>query len=128
MHITEHPDPKKEPELWRRFWLQEIEDAHGEQVYEIEGSIYARVPYGQEYADMGSVAKEQSCHDCAVKEGQLHVPGCDVEICPRCQGQTISCGCAYYPEDSMQMKKAAQQLRRMPCPTKDDVRRLGFHV
>lgn len=33
------------------------------------------------------------CHDCRIKHGNYHHPGCDVERCPRCQGQLISCGC-----------------------------------
>jgi hypothetical protein len=35
------------------------------------------------------------CHDCGVKEGQLHLPGCDMERCPFCGNQLISCRCVY---------------------------------
>jgi hypothetical protein len=33
------------------------------------------------------------CHDCFIKQGGKHHPGCDAERCPRCAGQLISCGC-----------------------------------
>ena len=33
------------------------------------------------------------CHDCDAEEGQLHQLGCDMEICPICLGQLISCDC-----------------------------------
>jgi len=33
------------------------------------------------------------CHDCNIKHGNYHHPGCDVERCPKCEGQLISCGC-----------------------------------
>jgi hypothetical protein len=39
--------------------------------------------------------KRAICHDCGVMEGQLHLPGCDMERCPFCGHQLISCGRVY---------------------------------
>lgn len=33
------------------------------------------------------------CHDCNIAVGGHHHPGCDMERCPKCMGQLISCGC-----------------------------------
>ncbi len=32
---------------------------------------------------------------CGAKESKLHIPGCDMEQCPRCGWQAISCNCIY---------------------------------
>lgn len=51
-----------------------------------------RIRFGSEEQDWG--AGRGPCHDCVAEKGEFHVPGCDVERCPVCRGQIISCSCA----------------------------------
>lgn len=62
-----------------------------------DGIEMQRVRYGEEQDDWG--ANEHPCHDCAVVKGELHVPGCDVERCPKCGGQFGGCECDW-PESN----------------------------
>ena len=35
----------------------------------------------------------ERCDGCGIARGGVHHLGCDVERCPRCGGQLITCGC-----------------------------------
>jgi len=60
-----------------------------------DGEILDSVPYNPSDSD----DPERRCHDCNVKVGGFHHPGCDMERCPKCGGQLISCGCLEEGED-----------------------------
>jgi hypothetical protein len=36
---------------------------------------------------------DRRCPDCNIVNGRFHHLNCDMERCPRCLGQLISCGC-----------------------------------
>lgn len=77
-----------------RHWPSEIVAAQELKAIELYASEYARIAYGDEPGYDHALIREE-CHDCGVKIGELHVPNCDVENCPRCFGQIITCGCLW---------------------------------
>ena len=50
--------------------------------------ILPAVAYSPDYG-----GADQRCHDCGISRNGFHHPGCDMERCPKCEGQLISCGC-----------------------------------
>jgi rRNA maturation endonuclease Nob1 len=62
----------------------------------VGGNKFNRVRYGEEQDDWG--ADRQTCHDCGVRKGELHIFGCDVERCPVCGGQVVYCECKFDDE------------------------------
>jgi hypothetical protein len=53
---------------------------------------YPQIRYGLEPTDWGA-SSGKTCRDCGCPPGAYHHLYCDVECCPKCFGQAITCNC-----------------------------------
>ena len=87
------------------YMKKEIENEQKIKYFIENGKKYERIPYGDEIKyykyntddEYYSTYSNIPCHDCFVVKGQYHLNGCDVEVCPKCNGQLLSCDC-FSPE------------------------------
>jgi hypothetical protein len=61
-----------------------------EEPIELVDATYEPVRWGDEQTDWEHGPR---CGDCGVLPGGVHHPGCDIEECPRCHEQLITCEC-----------------------------------
>lgn len=54
----------------------------------LDGNVYDAIRVSPDCVDAHG-----DCYDCGQPAGEDHKPGCDIERCPRCKGQFISCDC-----------------------------------
>src|ERR1700680_3120695 len=74
-------------------WPEKIKAAQHLLSYSLNGQGVPRIRYDDEHNNWG--AELRACHDCRVIKGAFHVPDCDVEECPVCHGQLLSCDCPF---------------------------------
>lgn len=62
--------------------------------YLILGKVYEAVKCGDETDWYENATDENTtCGDCGCKVGEQHFMGCDIERCPKCAMQMITCDC-----------------------------------
>ncbi len=62
----------------------------------MDNLIVNRIPFGQENKILetdSELWKRKYCDDCGAIQGEYHLYLCDLEICPVCKRQLISCNC-----------------------------------
>lgn len=64
---------------------------HKHNIIQIGDELYPAIKFGEENYNFD--IEKGKCHDCGVALGEFHFSRCDMEECPGCGRQLISCDC-----------------------------------
>ncbi len=101
-------------------YLNEYFEAQREKTVILSGKRYRRIRYGSEIGRWNPPMPDdfkvqwaeiitRPCHDCGVRRGELHLEGCDMETCPRCGHQYLSCDCEREYEADFEREESGVQ-------------------
>lgn len=88
--------------------------------YLIKGTLYNPIKMGDP-TDWHNEDNE-TCHDCGAKYGDYHTQGCDMERCPCCGGQLISCDCGaiYVVKKNLSKSELNKLIKQQEIQTEAD--------
>jgi hypothetical protein len=80
-----------------KIYADEVTNWSGLEPFENEWLINKFEEFGMHLINLmkREIDEVHTCHDCGVREGEIHQMGCDMERCPFCGRQLISCDCIY---------------------------------
>jgi hypothetical protein len=106
-------------------WPEKIKKAQGILFCWRDGKEMNRIRFGSESQNWDS--ETTPCHDCGVIHGELHVQNCDVEECPACGGQMLSCDCTSSKKPKKPAKPfSAREIKIVEARNKFSWKLVGF--
>jgi len=78
--------------------MEAICEICGKDIKLVDGCVESEIEIGGKWykrlmEPVHEVKPNECCHDCGVEPGRYHHWDCDMEKCPKCGGQLISCTC-----------------------------------
>jgi hypothetical protein len=104
-------------EIYSTFeWIDDYTRAQAEKTIRLSGKRYRRIRFGKElwkdapedFAARWKEVIQRPCHDCGVILGEIHLDGCDMERCPRCDRQYLGCGCRTEEDDEYENSRQSR--------------------
>ena len=83
--------------------------------YLIKGKLYDPILFGDEDEDWVGDGENPTCGDCGCKVGEQHLEHCDIERCPCCGGQMLSCDCGEVVHLWQEHNKAGDVFFSVSC-------------